>query len=86
MSGDAELYALIKRLDRLEELREDLQEIALRGGTQGDEEDEIEPLDQQAITAEMAALDIRTFDELERRIAELNAQLDAREETIGEQQ
>jgi hypothetical protein len=80
MSADAELYALIKRLDRLEELREDLQEIALRGGTQGDEEDEIEPLDQQAITNEMAALGIRTFDELERQIADLNAQLDARDD------
>lgn len=80
MSADTTLYALIKRLDRLEELREDLQEIALRGGTQGDEEDDIEPLDQQAITNEMAALGIRTFDELERQIADLNAQLDARED------
>ena len=80
MSADATLYALIKRLDRLEELREDLQEIALRGGTQGDEEDDVEPLDQQAITNEMAALGIRTFDELERQIADLNAQLDARED------
>jgi hypothetical protein len=79
MSADATLYALIKRLDRLEELREDLQEIALRGGTQGDEDDDIEPLDQQAITNEMAALGIRTFDELERQIADLNVQLDARE-------
>lgn len=85
MSADATLYALIKRLDRLEELREDLQEIALRGGTQGDEEDDIEPLDQQAITNEMAALGIRTFDELERQIADLNAQLDAREEARGGQ-
>jgi len=85
MSADATLYALIKRLDRLEELREDLQEIALRGGTQGDEEDEIEPLDQQAITDEMAALGIRTFDELERQIADLNAQLDAREDDLDGQ-
>jgi hypothetical protein len=85
MSADATLYALIKRLDRLEELREDLQEIALRGGTQGDEEDDIEPLDQQAITNEMEALGIRTFDELERQIADLNAQLDAREGTPGDQ-
>ena len=84
MSADAELYALIRRLDRLEELREDLQEIALRGGTQGDEEDEVEPLDQQAITDEMAALGIRTFDELERQIADLNAQLDAREDKQGD--
>lgn len=80
MSADATLYALIKRLDRLEELREDLQEIALRGGTQGDEEDDIEPLDQQAITNEMAALGIKTFDDLERQIADLNAQLDAHED------
>ncbi len=86
MSVDTTLYALIRRLDRLEELREDLQEIALRGGTQGDEEDDIEPLDQQAITNEMAALGIRTFDELERQIADLNAQLDAREETRGDQE
>ncbi len=86
MSADVTLYALIRRLDRLEELREDLQEIALRGGTQGDEEDDIEPLDQQAITNEMAALGIRTFDDLERQIADLNAQLDAREETRGDQE
>lgn len=84
MSADAELYALMRRLDRLEELREDLQEVALRGGTQGDEADDVEELDQEAITNEMAALGIRTFDELERQIAELNAQLDAREDASGE--
>lgn len=84
MSADAELYALMRRLDRLEELREDLQEVALRGGTQGDEDDDVEALDQEAITNEMAALGVRTFDEIERQIAELNAQLDAREDASEE--
>jgi hypothetical protein len=85
MSTDAEIYALLRQLDRLEELREDLIEIALRGGTSGDDveddvEADIEDIDEQAILQEMAALGVRSLEDVERRMAELNAQLDEREE------
>ena len=81
MSTDAEIYALLRQLDRLEELREDLIEIALRGGTSGEDVDDdaeadIEDLDEQAILQEMAALGVRSLEDVERRMAELNAQLD----------
>lgn len=77
MATEAELYALMRQLDRLEELREDLLEIALRGGVSGDEiEDDI---DEQAVLAEMAALGVKSLDEVERRMTALNAQLDEHE-------
>ncbi|HEY8600981.1 MAG TPA: hypothetical protein VIL85_21280 [Thermomicrobiales bacterium] len=84
MTTPAELYALMRQLDRLEELREDLQELALRGGASLDDEDEdedieIEELDVAALTAELADLGLTTLDDVERRIAELNARLDEEE-------
>jgi DNA polymerase III delta prime subunit len=84
MSTDADIYALLRQLDRLEELREDLIEIALRGGTSGEDveadvEADIEDLDEQAILQEMTALGVRSLEDVERRMAELNAQLDERE-------
>ncbi len=84
MTTPAELYALMRQLDRLEELREDLQELALRGGESIDDEDEdedidIEELDVAALTAELSDLGLTTLDDVERRIAELNARLDEEE-------
>ena len=83
MTTEAELYALMRQLDRLEELREDLIELALRGGAGGDDEDdevdEIEPLDVGALQAELDTLGLRSLDDVERRIAELNARLDEEE-------
>lgn len=82
MTTEAELYALMRQLDRLEELREDLLELALRGGAGGtDEEDdeEIEPIDVTALQQELDELGLRTLDDVERRIAELNARLDEEE-------
>jgi uncharacterized small protein (DUF1192 family) len=72
------LYDLLTELDRLEDLREDLQELALRGGVGDDEEldEEGRALDQEAILAEMTALGVRTLGEVEERIAALNARLD----------
>lgn len=85
MTTPAELYALLRQLDRLEELREDLQELALRGGVSIDDEDEdedfeIEELDVAALTAELSDLGLTTLDDVERRIAELNARLDEDED------
>ena len=83
MTTEAELYALMRQLDRLEELREDLIELALRGGAEvdddDDEADEIEPIDVGALQAELDVLGLRTLDDVERRIAELNARLDEEE-------
>ncbi len=84
MTTPAELYALMRQLDRLEELREDLQELALRGGESIDDEDEdddleIEELDVAALTAELSDLGLTTLDDVERQIAELNARLDEEE-------
>ena len=84
MTTPAELYALMRQLDRLEELREDLQELALRGGASLDDEDEdedieLEELDVAALTAELSELGLTTLDDVERRIAELNARLDEEE-------
>ncbi len=86
MTTPAELYSLMRQLDRLEELREDLQELALRGGASLDDEDEdedeaidIEELDVAALTAELSDLGLTTLDDVERRIAELNARLDEEE-------
>jgi len=85
MTTPAELYALMRQLDRLEELREDLQELALRGGEsiddEGEDEDiDIEELDVAALTAELSDLGLTTLDDVERRIAELNARLDEEDE------
>jgi hypothetical protein len=77
MSTDAEIYALLRQLDRLEELREDLIEIALRGGVSGEEVEE--DIDEQVILQEMAALGVRSLEEVEQRMAELNARLDEHE-------
>ncbi|CAA9588662.1 MAG: hypothetical protein AVDCRST_MAG18-4430 [uncultured Thermomicrobiales bacterium] len=84
MTTPAELYALMRQLDRLEELREDLQELALRGGATADAEDEddgldIEEIDVAALTAELSDLGLQSLDDVERRIAELNARLDEEE-------
>src|SRR4051794_38182045 len=80
MSTDAEIYALLRQLDRLEELREDLIEIALRGGTSSEDvEEDIDDINEQAILQEMAALSVHSLEDVERRMAELNAQLDERE-------
>ena len=77
MTTESDLYAMLRQLDRLEELREDLLEIALRGGVSADDiEDDI---DEQAVLEEMAALGVRTLDDVERRMAELNARLDEQE-------
>ena len=78
-------YDLLDLFDRLEELREDLQELALRGGESIDDEDEeedidIEELDVAALTAELSDLGLTTLDDVERRIAELNARLDEEDE------
>jgi len=77
MTTQAELYALLRQLDRLEELREDLLEIALRGGVSADELEE--DIDENVILEEMAALGVKSLDEVEARIASLNAQLDEQE-------
>jgi len=65
------LYDILTLLDRLEDLREDLLELTLRGGA-GDEEE----LDEELIAAEMRALNVRTMGDVEERIAELNEQID----------
>ena len=72
------LYDLLSQLDRLEDLREDLQELALRGGVGDVEEldEEGKVLDEEAILAEMAALGVRTLGEVEERIAQLNERID----------
>lgn len=85
MSTPNPLYDLLTQLDRLEDLREDLQELALRGGVGDDEEldEDGRVLDQEAILAEMTALGVRTLGEVEERIAALNEQLDRQEEAEG---
>ena len=65
------LYDILSLLDRLEDLREDLLELTLRGGA-GDEEE----LDEALIAEEMRALNVRTLGEVEERLAELNEQID----------
>ncbi len=79
------LYELLTQLDRLEDLREDLQELALRGGVGDDEEleEEGKVLDEELILAEMTALGVRTLGEVEERIAVLNEQMDRLEESEG---
>jgi hypothetical protein len=76
------LYDLLTQLDRLEDLREDLQELALRGGVGDDDEldEEGKVLDEEVILAEMAALGVRTLGDVEERIAQLNERIDHLEE------
>ena len=74
MSTPPTIYEILTELDRLEDLREDLQEFALRGGVgdvdELDEEGKV--LDEELILAEMTALGVRTLGEVEERIAALN--------------
>ncbi len=57
-------------LDRLEELREDLEELALNGRTLDD------PDVDEDLRAEAETLSVRTVADVEARMAELNAQVD----------
>ena len=75
---DKELYDLLSMLDRLEDLREDLEELALNGRGVADADDDLRQ--------EIDLLGIRDLDDVDRRIAELNAQVDrlgGREEADG---
>ncbi len=75
---DKELYDLLSMLDRLEDLREDLEELALNGRGVADADDDLRQ--------EIDLLGIRDLDDVDRRIAELNAQVDrlgGREEAEG---
>jgi hypothetical protein len=72
MADNKELYDLLSMLDRLEEIREDLLEIA--GGERAGDDEEAEELQ-----AEMQSLGVSTLADVEHRIAEFNAQLDLRE-------
>ena len=65
---DKELYDLLSMLDRLEDLREDLEELALNGRGVADADDDLRQ--------EIDLLGIRNLDDVDRRIAELNAQVD----------
>ncbi len=65
---DKELYDLLSMLDRLEDLREDLEELALNGRGVADADDDLRQ--------EIDLLGIRDLDDVDRRIAELNAQVD----------
>lgn len=82
MPDPTPLYDLLTQLDRLEDLREDLQELALRGGVGDDDEldEEGKVLDEEVILAEMAALGVRTLGDVEERIAQLNERIDHLEE------
>ena len=82
MSTQPTIYEILTELDRLEDLREDLQEFALRGGATIDE-DEDDVLDEAAMLAEMQAVGVRTLGDLEERIAALNEQLDQLEADEG---
>jgi len=73
---DKELYDLLAMLDRLEEIREDLEELGLAGDLgEGDAIDD-------ELREELAVLGLRSIEDVERRIAELNAQIDLREDPI----
>jgi hypothetical protein len=73
---DKELYDLLAMLDRLEEVREDLEELGLVGDVgEGDAIDD-------DLREELAVLGLRSIDDVERRIAELNAQIDLREDPV----
>lgn len=70
MADEKELYDLLSMLDRLEELREDLEELERRGRGLDDAGTDEE------LREEAAVLGVRTVADVERRIAELNAQVD----------
>ena len=74
MADDKELYDLLSMLDRLEEVREDLEELELSGLAIDDAGVSEE------LREELAALGVRTIGDVERRMAELNAQIDLWEE------
>jgi uncharacterized small protein (DUF1192 family) len=82
MSTPPTIYEILTELDRLEDLREDLQEFALRGGATLDEGED-DALDEAAMLAEMQAVGVQTLGELEERIAALNEQLDQLEAAEG---
>ena len=65
---DKVLYDLLSMLDRLEDLREDLEELALNGRGIADADDDLRQ--------EVDLLGIHDLDDVDRRIAELNAQVD----------
>ena len=65
---DKELYDVLSMLDRLEDLREDLEELVLNGRGVADADDDLRQ--------EIDLLGIRDLDDVNRRIAELNAQVD----------
>ncbi len=70
MADEKELYDALAMLDRLEELREDLEELALNGRTLDD------PDVDEDLRAEAETLSVRTVADVEARMAELNAQVD----------
>ena len=65
---DKGLYDVLSMLDRLEDLREDLEEVGLNGRCVADADDDLRQ--------EIDLLGIRDLDDVDRRIAELNAQVD----------
>lgn len=82
MADDKALYDLLSMLDRLEELREDLVERELNGLV----DDDTSTADTDLAEA-MAALGLQTLADVDRRIAELNAQVDLLElEEIAEEE
>jgi hypothetical protein len=70
MADEKELYDALAMLDRLEELREDLEELALNGRALDD------PDVDEDLRVEAATLGVRTVADVEARMAELNAQVD----------
>ena len=78
MADDKDLYDLLSMLDRLEELREDLQELELTGGTLDDGSSD-------DLREELAALGVDSLAGVERRIAELNAQIELTDDREGSQ-
>ena len=79
MADDKELYDLLSMLDRLEEVREDLEELDLRGLAIDDE-----GVDEE-LREELAALGVDSLAGVERRIAELNAQIELTDDREGSQ-
>ena len=77
MADDKELYDLLSMLDRLEEVREDLEELEREGRS----------LDDQGVDEELrdeaGVLGVRTSADVERRIAELDAQVELRSDPPG---
>ena len=79
MADEKELYDILSMLDRLEDLREDLEEIAISGQSVP----EATGMDEDELAAEMRALGVTSIEDVEHRIAELNAQIDRDEEREG---